>query len=69
MDEYNKLLTQKELAAAVRRGLRSVQRDIANGFEMPGGLATVNEWREFKRAQMRRRHEENGGACAIVEAA
>lgn len=57
MQRSNGLLTQKELAAAVRKGLRTIQRDVANGFEMPGGLATVDEWREFKRQELRRNRE------------
>lgn len=57
MQRSNGLLTQKELAAAVQKGLRTIQRDVANGFEMPGGLATIEEWRDFKRAELRRNRE------------
>ncbi len=66
IDEYDKLRTRKELAAAVGRSLRSIQYDIEAGFEMPGGLASVNEWREWKRCEMRSVGRGKRGAAGIV---
>ena len=49
------LLSQKELAAALGKGLRTIERDVANGFRMIGRRATVAEWRAWKATQGDRR--------------
>jgi hypothetical protein len=48
-------LSQKELAAALGKGLRTIERDVANGFRMIGRRATVAEWRAWKATQGDRR--------------
>lgn len=44
----NELLSTKQLASALGRSLRYIQYMKAQGFQMPGGLATIAEARSFQ---------------------
>jgi hypothetical protein len=47
MPDPEALLTIKELAAAVKRHRSYISAMKRDGFPMPGGLASVREFREF----------------------
>lgn len=47
-------LRPKELAAALGYSTKTIYRAKARGFPMPGGVASVAEWRLW--------HAENGGS-------
>ena len=49
------LLNVKLLAAAIGVCEKTIYRARWAGFDMPGGLATVDEFRDWQRAELRRK--------------
>lgn len=47
MSENREYLRAKELAAALGYSVKTIYRAKALGFEMHGGVATVDEWRRW----------------------
>jgi len=47
------LLTPKELAAEAGFSIRTMRQIVRRGFKMPGGLATLDELRDWQRRNPR----------------
>ena len=49
------LLNVKLLAAAIGVCEKTIYRARWSGFEMPGGVSTVDEFRDWQRAELRKK--------------
>ncbi len=61
------LLNVKLLAAAIGVCEKTIYRARWSGFEMPGGVATVAEFRDWQRAELRRKRGRLGRMSKNVQ--